>query len=476
MYRSYIQRKRILNVGSITAETTLVELKRIGPDDKEKKENLDKELREEVKRECFAIIKKPTITKEEKAKIRTFMLDYIKKKQYFFTDYEDEQNFVESIVDDFFGLSVIEKLKNDPTVQEIWIIGNAGVFYEQNGVRKKSPLKFRDDTAIMSVINKVLAPINRKVDELNPICQGRLPDGSRISVTIPPVALKGPELNIRKFKEHMFTLDEYVKLGCCNQEMREFLRLAVEAKLNILVSGGTGSGKTTLLNALSCEIPVSKTLEHIITIEDAAELKIYQPMVSSWETKNRNAEGVGEVDATQLVAHSLRNAPDRIILGEIRDKVGFEVLQASNTGHDGTMSTIHANNSKLAVKRFGDLASEYKILTSEEAQESFAETFDLILSIRRVESKTPGMPPTRKIAQITWCAGYGVNGATKLGISEDEASPNKVYLQDLFKYDYNSEKFVCLGVIPRDIEAKGERLNVYFPPSLFKKTEIEKTI
>lgn len=476
MYKSHIQRKSILNVKNENAEVDIVDLKRIGPDDQEKKDKLDKILREEVKREFFNVLKKTDITEEEKVQISSFMHNYIKKNQYFFVSYEDQKLFVNGIIDDFFGLSIIESLLHDPSVQEIWVIGEAGIFYESNGKRHQHPNKFKNDTAIRSVINKILAQINRKVDEMNPTCQGRLKNGSRISVTIPPVALKGSELNIRKFKESMFGLDKYVEYGSCSMEMRKFLKLCVEAKFNILVSGGTGSGKTTLLNALTLEIPSENSLEHIITIEDAAELKVHQTMVSSWETKNKNAEGVGGVDATDLVAHSLRNAPDRIILGEIRDKVAFEVLQAANTGHDGTMSTIHANNSKLAVKRFGDLAAEFGILESEEAQQSLVDTFDLILSIRRIEGEKPGDPPSRKIAQITWCAGWGKIGASKLRIADKDAQENRAYLQDLFTYDYPSRQFVCPGFIPNELIQKAARLNVIISPELFKKTIIKNEI
>lgn len=474
----YIKKKKILYDKVAIVEDDDKYKSRIGPEDHDRKLTLDSEIRGEINREHFNLLKKQTFDATDQIIISTFIHNYIKKNQYFFTDPNDLEQFVSGIVLDIFGLGVIESLRNDPTVTEIWIEGPEKVWYEQNGKRKLYPLAFRDETSVRNLINKILAPINRKADESSPLVQGRLLDGSRVSVTLPPVSLNGPCLNIRKFKKEMFTLEDYVSIGSCTEEMRQFLSLAVKARFNILISGGTSAGKTTCLNALSYEIPQTRegelNNEHIITIEDAAELQIYQPFVSRWETRNKNSEGFGEVTPSDLVKQSLRNAPDRIILGEIRDAVAYEVLQAANTGHDGTMTTIHANDSKGAVKRFGDLASEMNILGSKEAQESFAETFDLIISVQRVVH--PDRPASRKITQITYVAGIGEVGASKVGIdvknSARKIKLDQIYLQDIYKYDKINGKFVTTGFIPTELVNKAKERGVILPPSLFKKGEV----
>lgn len=469
----YLGRKKVLYNSVVVKEDDEKYKNRIGPEDHEKKTMLDAEIREEINREFFNLLKKNTFDENDQRVISSFIDNYIKKNQYFFTDPDDLKSFVNGIVLDIFGLGIIESLRKDSTVQEIWVNGHDHIWYEQDGKRKAYPLKFKDDTSVRNLINKILAPINRKADDSNPLVQGRLSDGSRVSVTLSPVSLNGATVDIRKFKDTMFTLEDYVKIGSCTEQMRQFLSMAVKAKFNIMVSGGTGAGKTTCLNALSAEIPSDGSNEHIITIEDAAELQIYQPFVSRWETKNNNSEGYGAITPKDLVEHSLRNAPDRIILGEIRDDVAYYVLQAANTGHEGTMSTIHANDSRGTIKRFGDLASEAKVLTSKEAQESFCQTFDLIVSVQKVVF--PDRPPERKITQITYIAGMGEQGASKLGIDtkNKKIKEDKAFLEDIFKYDKIKRKFVCSGFIPNELITKAKERGVIVPPSIFEKGEID---
>ena len=448
---------------------------KIYPDQIDKKNELDTEIRNAINTEFFDMLRQEKFGEHDQNIVEEYVKNYLKTKRYFFVDKKDEEAFIYQIVNDIFGFGVIQKYILDPSIQEIFVEGRKGIFYEQNGARYKSPLTFKSETAIRSVISKILAPINRKADESTPIVDARLPDGSRVAITLPPVALNGPTINIRKFKEDKFILEDYVKLGSMTEQMKEFLQLNVQAGLNILIAGGTGSGKTTLLNALCNEIPYSndndgKGMERIITIEDSAELKIPQPFVASWETKSKNAEGYGEVDSSSLLKHALRNAPDRIILGEMRDKVAFDVLQAVNTGHDGTMSTIHCENAKGAISRFADLVASSGILTPIEAAKQFGDSFHLIVFTEKYFDKDDNRF-YRKVTQITYVAGSGASGASKLNLNikeHDKIDPNKVFLQDLYVFNKIRKKFICKGFFPRELENKLLEKGLHYPESLFK--------
>ena len=445
------------------------EQKKIFPEDYEKKDTLDKEIRDKINDEFYALLKKETFDTSDQKTILEYVQNYIRVNKYFFVDNKDQTEFVNNIVNDIFGFGILQQFLADPEVQEIFVEGSKGIFYEKNGERINSNLRFKNENAIRSVISKILAPINRKADESNPNVDARLPDGSRVAITLPPLALNGPTINIRKFKKDKFTLDQYVEFESCSPQMKEFLKWSVKAGLNILIAGGTGSGKTTLLNALSNEIPTDRGLEHIITIEDSAELIMYQPFVSSWETKAKNSEGYGEVDASALVKHALRNAPDRIILGEMRDKVAYDVLQAVNTGHDGTMSTIHCEDSNGAVTRFSDLAASSGIVTASDAKRSFGDSFNLIVFVEKFYDDHL-KKHLRKITQITYVAGTGYQGASKLklNIKPDEADKDKVYLQDLYKYDKIKRKFTCKGFIPVELQNKLKEKGYEYPPQIFE--------
>jgi pilus assembly protein CpaF len=442
--------------------------KKIFKDDDKKKADLDKDIRSAINKDFSAMLKKDKFEDNDQKAIYQYVKNFIQSNGYFFTDKSDEEIFITSIVNDIFGFGTIQQLIVDPKVQEIWVEGRRGIFYEQEGKIIQSELKFRGEMPIFSLANKILAPINRKADETNPTVDARLPDGSRVAITLPPVALNGPTINIRKFKKDKFTLDDYVRIGSASPEMKEFLTWSVRAGLNIIIAGGTGSGKTTLLNALSNEIPADRGLEHIITIEDSAELQLYQTFVTSWETKAANSEGQGAVDSSQLLKHALRNAPTRIILGEMRDKVAYDVLQAVNTGHDGTMSTIHCENSAAAIRRFADLAASSGIISTEEATRSIGDSFDLVVFVEKFwderDKKT-----YRKITQITYIAGTGTQGASRIKLKNlDKADPNKVYLQDLFDYDKRNHTFVCSGFFPTELDNKLKAKKYQYPDGLFK--------
>lgn len=254
---------------------------------------------------------------------------------------------VEELLDEVFGLGPLEPLMRDPTVSDILVNGPRTVYVERRGKLELTDIIFADDHHVMMIIQRIAARIGRRADEMAPMVDARLPDGSRVNAIIPPVSLLGPVLSIRRFGVHL-KANDLLSNSTMTPEMLELLRAAVEARVSILISGGTGSGKTTMLNALSRFIPAE---ERLVTIEDSAELKLQQAHVIQLETKMANAEGAGEVSQRDLVRNALRMRPDRIIVGEVRGGEALDMLQAMNTGHEGSMTTIHANDTRDALTR-----------------------------------------------------------------------------------------------------------------------------
>lgn len=273
------------------------------------------------------------------------------------TDYmlnlSDLNKLTAEMVDEISGWGPLEQLINSEHINDILVNGADRIFIEKNGKLELTNLRFIDEDHVLRVIRRILAPLGRRVDESSPLVDARLPDGSRVNIIIPPLALNGSCLSIRKFRKEPFTESDLIAFETLNQEIMSFLLNAIEKKVNILVSGGTGAGKTTLLNLLSRSIPIN---QRIVTIEDAAELQLDHIHVVRLETRPSNLEGIGEVSARDLVRNALRMRPDRIILGEIRGNEVIDVLQAMNTGHEGSMSTIHANNPHDALLRMEMLA------------------------------------------------------------------------------------------------------------------------
>lgn len=252
------------------------------------------------------------------------------------------------VVNEIVGFGPLQPLLDDPTVEDVIVNGPCCIYIERKGELEKTAVRFRDQTHLMNIIQRIIAPIGRRVDESNPYVDGRLPDGSRINVVIPPVALDGPHLSIRKFRNIPLTGEAMVENGTMSAEALHILSRAVRARRNILISGGTGSGKTTLLNALSSYVGAK---ERIVTIEDTAELRLQMQHVVRLETRPASIDGAHEVTARDLLRNALRMRPDRIILGEVRSHEAIEVLQAMGTGHDGSMATIHANGTSDALER-----------------------------------------------------------------------------------------------------------------------------
>ena len=264
----------------------------------------------------------------------------------------EQRALAADIVDEMIGLGALEGLLRDPSVNDILVNGPKMTYVERRGKLELTQVKFRNDAHIMHVAQRIASQIGRRVDELSPMLDARLADGSRVNVIIPPISLRGPCLSIRKFSKSMMSMPKFVEVGTVSQRLSRVLEIAARCRLNIIISGGTGSGKTTLLNALSSMID---STERIITIEDAAELQLQQPHVIQLETRPPNLEGKGQIVQRDLVRNALRMRPDRIIVGEVRGTEAFDMMQAMNTGHNGSMSTIHANSARDALARMENM-------------------------------------------------------------------------------------------------------------------------
>lgn len=307
------------------------------------------------------------------------------------------QQIFRDVLDDLLGYGPIQPLLEDPDITEVMVNGANKVYIERDGKLVKTNIIFADDNQVLKLIDKIILPLGRHVDADSPTVDARLPDGSRVNAVIPPVAIDGPSITIRKFAKERLGLKELVELGSITENMIEFLRACVAARLNIIISGGTGSGKTTLLNLLSSLIPEG---ERIITIEDAAELQLRQEHVVRMETKTPNLDGTGEVTTRDLVRNALRMRPDRIVVGEVRGGEALDMLQAMNTGHDGSLTTLHSNSSRDAISRLETLTLMSGMdLPVKVIREQIASAVDLIVQQTRFGDGS------RKVTSITEIAG-----------------------------------------------------------------------
>jgi pilus assembly protein CpaF len=287
-----------------------------------------------------------------------------------------------SIFDEMVGLGPIEPLLKDETISDILINGPDQVYVERRGELELTPVHFRDNDHLLRIVNRIVAGVGRRIDESQPMVDARLPDGSRVNAAIAPVAIDGAAVSIRKFSKKPLTLERLVEVGAMPQAVAEFLYGAVRARVSTVISGGTGSGKTTLLNALSASISEG---ERLITIEDAAELQLQQPHVVRMETRPPNIEGKGEIRQRELVKNALRMRPDRVILGEVRSEEAFDMLQAMNTGHEGSMATIHANNPREAISRLEQMVAMGGLQISPEAvRAQIASAVGLVVQVMRL--------------------------------------------------------------------------------------------
>jgi pilus assembly protein CpaF len=349
-------------------------------------------------------------------------------------NFSERERLAQEILDETFGLGPLEVLLSDPLISDILINGPKKVYIERKGRLEVTDVTFKDNQHLLHVIDKIVAPLGRRCDETCPMVDARLKDGSRVNAIIPPLAIDGPSVSIRRFGKDPITFEDYVRFRSCAPEMVEFLKACVISGLNILIAGGTGSGKTTLLNNLSTFIPAD---ERIVTIEDAAELQLRQPHVVRLETRPANIEGKGRIAIRDLLINALRMRPDRIVVGECRGGETLDMLQAMNTGHEGSMTTIHANNTRDAVQRVETMVMMAGFeLPTKAIRQQFASAINLIVQASRLT----GGP--RKITSVTEV--QGMEG-------------DVVTMQEIFKFEQdgvNSEgrargRIVATGVRPQ---------------------------
>lgn len=380
---------------------------------------IDKVATEELRREVASLVQ--TVLAEEKRPMRT----------------EDFKLIVDELMDEVLGYGPLEPLLADPTVNDILVNSHDNVYVERFGVLERTNVRFRDERHLLRIIDKIVSSIGRRVDESQPWVDARLPDGSRVNAIIRPCAIDGPSLSIRKFSKKPILLEKMVELNSISDEAAALLRALVEARMNILISGGTGSGKTTLLNAMSRSI---NSAERIVTIEDAAELQLQQEHVVRLETRPPSPNGTGAIYQRDLVKNALRMRPDRIIVGEVRGAETFDMLQAMNTGHDGSMTTVHANTARDALSRIEQMVSMLGLdLPLSAIRSQIASGIHVIVQLNRLAD---GNRKVMSVSEIT-----GMEGDT-------------ITMQDIFVFKKEGKgengevlgKFMATGMRPKCAE------------------------
>jgi pilus assembly protein CpaF len=368
--------------------------------------------------------------------------------------FEQQEKVQDDLLDEVFGLGPLEPLLNDSTISDILVNDKDHVFIERRGLLQRVNTSFRDDRHLMQIIDRIVSRVGRRVDESTPMVDARLPDGSRVNAIIPPLALDGPAISIRRFGTGPLEASKLVELKSISPEMLETLAAAVRARISILISGGTGAGKTTLLNMLSQYIPKN---ERIVTIEDAAELQLAMENIVRCETRPPNIEGQGAVRQRHLLINSLRMRPDRIIIGEVRGEEAFDMLQAMNTGHEGSMTTIHANTPRDALSRLESMVAMSNLnLPERTVRQQIASAISIIVQVSRMSD---GSRRVTSISEIT-------------GMDE-----NVVSMQEIFRFNRKGvgpDGKVVGAFEPSQIRPKFmERLRIagiFLPPNLFEQT------
>ena len=393
-----------------------------------------------------------TVRKE----VRTLIRDLCQSEKGLINSAEQEK-LMDEVMDETFGLGPLETLLKDPSVTDILVNRFDNIYVEKKGRLQRSDVHFRDDRHLRQIIDRIVAGVGRRVDETSPMVDARLADGSRVNAIIPPLALDGAAMSIRRFGVRPMMLEDLIRNGAFPRDIMDFMAAAVQSRCNVLISGGTGSGKTTLLNCLSRYIPAD---ERVITIEDAAEVQLQQPHVVRLETRPANIEGKGEITQRDLVKNCLRMRPDRIIIGEVRSGEALDMLQAMNTGHDGSMTTVHANTTRDALARLEVMiAMAGYDLPTRALRQQIASAINIVIQASRLVG---GKRRVMKVSEIT-----GMEG-------------DNIQMHDLFSFDQNgvdaegaaTGQFVCCGVRPRCAE-RIEHRGIKLPADLFARRVIE---
>ena len=373
--------------------------------------------------------------------IRKVVLDLIAQESVPL-NFEEREELVKQVLDEIFGLGPIQPLIEDPDISDVMVNTYKSVYIERQGRIEKTDVRFQDDRHLLQVIDRIVSAVGRRIDDSSPMVDARLPDGSRVNAIIRPLALDGPHLSIRKFKRDAYAGEDLIRMESLTEAMLEMLRGIVRARLNILISGGTGAGKTTLLNILSSFIPPT---ERILTIEDSAELQLRQPHVVRLETRPANIEGEGEVSQRALLVNALRMRPDRIIMGECRGGEAVDMLQAMNTGHDGSITTLHANSPRDALSRLETMISMASLDLPEKAmRQQIASAIQVVIQAARLSDGT------RKITSISEI----------VGMEGDVITMQEIFTFERMGIDENDKvigRFKATGIRPRFTE----RLKAY---------------
>ncbi|HSM61501.1 MAG TPA: CpaF family protein [Longimicrobiales bacterium] len=339
---------------------------------------------------------------------------------------EERDQLISQVLDEIFGLGPLQPLMEDPSVSDILVDTHASVVVEREGKLYDTDVRFQDDKHLLQVIDRIVSGVGRRIDDSSPMVDARLPDGSRVNEIIPPLSIDGPHLSIRKFKDDVLSAEDLVDLGTITAPMVDFLNAIVKSRLNVMISGGTGAGKTTLLNVLSAFIPPN---ERIITIEDSAELQLRQPRTVRLETRTANVEGQGAVNQRQLVINALRMRPDRIVVGEVRGSEAIDMLQAMNTGHDGSLTTLHSNSPRDALNRLETMVAMANLnLPDRAVRQQIASAIHIVIQLSRFSDGK------RRLTQLSEIVGM-----------EGEV----ITIQDIFKFQQEGidEKGNVLGRI-----------------------------
>lgn len=418
-----------------------------------KQTDKEKELKNKIQKAIMTQFKNDNVEKIV-SEIDSIALDIIKKDGEYLGDI-DRKSVIDDIINDLTGFGPITPLLKDEDVSEVMVNGPYKVYVERKGKVVLTDVQFRNDEHVMHIIEKIVSPLGRRIDESSPMVDARLPDGSRVNAIIPPLALNGPTITIRKFSKDPFTIENLISFGTLTRDMAIFIEACVKAKLNIFISGGTGSGKTTTLNVLSSFIPED---ERIITIEDAAELQLTQEHVISLESRPSNIEGTGAITIRDLVKNSLRMRPERIVIGEVRGGEALDMLQAMNTGHDGSLATGHSNSPRDMISRLETMVLMAGMdLPVRAIRQQISGAIDLIVQQSRLNDGT------RRIVNITEV--QGLEG-------------DVVVLQDIFTFkqqgkDQNGKligKMVSTGIRPKFYDSLLYS-GIKIPDSIFKLEE-----